>query len=179
MLPVNAVETVIIVWDHMDKNKGFTLIELLVVIFIMIIFIGSILAQYNSYTEQTKLKNEGKKLVDVIELAKKKALSADLQDKTCANFTGYRVNLNPTSYSLIFCCNSGCSTPTNVNTYAFNNTNITIFSGTGNLNFPPLMSGLNITIPSVKVRNSVIDKCVTISISAIGVVELNETLIGC
>ncbi|MDO9028626.1 MAG: hypothetical protein Q7U68_07205, partial [Candidatus Roizmanbacteria bacterium] len=109
---------------------------------------------------------------------KKKALSSDLQDKTCTNFTGYRLTLSTNNYSLIFCCNSGCSTPTNVNTYAFNN-NITIFSGTGNLNFPPLMTGSNITINSVQVKNSVINKCVNISISPIGVVELNETLITC
>jgi len=163
-------------------KKSFTLIEILVVTTITLIFLGVGLVQYNAYTEQTKLKNEAKKLVDVMELAKKKALSADLFDKTCTNFTGYRLTLNTNNYSLIFCCNSGCSTPTNVNTYAFNNTNITIFSGTGDLNFPPLMSGLNFTISSIKLQNSSINtanKCVNISISAIGIVELNETLIPC
>ena len=157
-------------------KRGFTLIELLVVVSIMIIFIGSVLAQYNTYTQQTKLKNEAKKFVDVFELAKKKALSSDLFDKNCTNFTGYRLTLNTNNYSLIFCCNSICST--NVNTYNFN-TNISIFSGTGNLNFPPLMTGSNITIPSIQLKNSVINKCITISISSIGVVELDETLNPC
>lgn len=162
-----------------NQRSAFTLIELLVVISIMLIFIGGTIAQYNTNTEQTKLKNEAKKLVDVLELAKKKALSADLQDNTCTNFTGYQVTLSTNNYSLIFCCNSACSTPTNVNTYAFNNTNIAIFSGTGTLNFPPLMNGANIMINSVQIKNSAINKCVNISISAIGIVELNETLVPC
>lgn len=157
-------------------KKSFTLIELLVVISIMVLFIGGTLAQYNSYTEQTKLKNDGKKLLDIIELAKKKALSSDLQDKNCSNFTGYRLTLNTNNYSLFFCCNSICST--NTNTYNFNS-NISIFSGTGNLNFPPLMTGANITINSVRLKNSVVNKCITVSISPIGIVDLNETLINC
>lgn len=160
-------------------KKSFTLIELLVVISIMLIFIGSILAQYNTFTQQTKLKNDAKKLVDVLELAKKKAVSADLQDKTCTNFTGYRVSLIASGYSLIFCCDPGCSTPTNVNTYTFNNTNITILLGTGNYDFPPLMNNPIFADDTIQLKNSVIDKCVNISISAIGIVELDEKLNPC
>lgn len=160
----------------LSEVEGFTLIEFLIVVSITLIFLGVSLVQYNTYTEQAKLKNEGKKLVDVLELAKKKALSADLQDKNCTNFTGYRLTLNTNNYFLIFCCNSICST--NTNTYNFN-TNISIFSGAGNLNFPPLMTGANMTINSVQLKNSAINKCVRISISTIGIVELDETLVGC
>ncbi|MEK7495679.1 MAG: prepilin-type N-terminal cleavage/methylation domain-containing protein, partial [Patescibacteria group bacterium] len=60
----------------MKKSSGFTLIEILVVTTITLIFLGVGLVQYNANTERFKLKNEGKKLVDVLELAKKKALSA-------------------------------------------------------------------------------------------------------
>ncbi len=157
-------------------KKSFTLIEPLIAISVTLIFLGVSLVQYNNYTEQVRLKNDGKKLLDVIELAKKKALFSDLQDKNCSNFTGYRLTLNTNNYSLIFCCNSICST--NTNTYNFN-TNISIFSGSGNLDFPPLMRGSNITINSVQLKNSAINKCLNISISAIGIVELDETLIGC
>lgn len=168
----------------MKKSKGFTLIELLVVISIMLIFIGSTIAQYNNYTEQTKLRNEAKKLVDVLELAKKKALSADLVNKSCINFTGYRVNLAATGYSLIFCCDAGCSVPPgiNVNTYAFNNANITTFSGTGIYIFPPLMNNPTFVSGIIRLKNSSIsttNKCINISISSIGIVELDETLVGC
>lgn len=157
-------------------KKSFALIEPLIVIFVTLIFLGVSLVQYNNYTEQVKLKNEGKKLLDVIELAKKKSLFSDLEDKNCSNFTGYRLTLNTNNYSLFFCCNSICST--NTNTYNFN-TNISIFSGAGNLNFPPLMRGSNITINSVRLKNSIINKCVNISISAIGIVELDEAFINC
>lgn len=160
----------------MDKNKGFTLIELLIVITITVIFLGISLAQYNNFTEQTKLKNEARKLIDVIELAKKKVLSSDLQDKNCSNFTGYQITLNTNDYSLFFCCELSCVT--NTNTYDLSS-NITITVGTGNLNFPPLMTGLNITIPSIQLKNSVINKCVVISISPVAIIELAESLIDC
>ena len=62
----------------MDKNKAFTLIELLVVSVIILTFSGTILAQYNQQTQQLKLKNEAKKMIDVMELAKKKAVTSEL-----------------------------------------------------------------------------------------------------
>ena len=114
-----------------------------------------------------------------MELAKKKALSADLEDKTCLDFTGYQINLIPTGYSLIFCCNTGCLNPTNVNTYAFNNVNITINLGLGVYTFPPLMNNPSFISDTIRLKNSVINKCVTISISPIGIIVLNETLFGC
>ena len=166
-----------------NQRSAFTLIELLVVVSVMLIFIGSVLAQYNIFTQQTKLKNDAKKLLDVIELAKKKALSADLlitpgvPPTTCSLFTGYRLTLSANNYSLLYCCNSICTT--NINTYTFNNTNITISSGTGNYDFPPLMNNPTFISNTIQLKNSTIDKCVNISISAIGIVELDEKLNPC
>lgn len=160
----------------LGKFEAFTLIELLVVVTISVIFFGISLAQYNNFTEQAKLKNEARKLIDVIELAKKKALSSDLQDKNCSNFGGYQLTLDTSDYSLFFCCNSSCVTNTNV--YKFSK-NISITVGIGNLNFPPLMKGLNITIPSIQLKNSMINKCIVISISPIGVIELAGSIISC
>ena len=84
--------------NRLGNGGGFTLIELLVVISISLISLGLSLPRYNDSASQLKLKNEGKKLVDVLELAKKKALSADLFDKNCANFSGYRVTSALGSY---------------------------------------------------------------------------------
>jgi len=159
----------------MKKSKGFTLIELIVVISIMIVFIGTTLVQYNNFTEQTKLKNEGKKLVDVLELAKKKALSADLQDKNCTNFTGYRVTISSGSYLLSFGCALAYSTVQNYNL----TTNMTVTTGTGDYNFSPLMNNPIFISNTIRLKNSVINKCVAVSISAIGIVSLDETLTGC
>lgn len=160
-------------------KKSFTIIEILVVISIMIIFIGSTLAQYNSYTQQSKLKNEAKKLIDVIELAKKKSLSSDLQDKNCTAFTGYRITTSASAYSLLFGCNSVYTLVQNYNL----STNITITAaGRGNFDFPSLMQNVNFNINSIQLKNTDINgnnQCVTISISPIGIINLDETLVGC
>ena len=135
-----------------------------------------------------KLQSEAKKLVDVIELAKKKALTADLYDTSCTNFSGYQVRLTANNYSLVFCCNDNCTTPSTVQTYNFStdltNRNISIFSpAPGTISFPPLMTGFNNTgVSTIEVKNSGIintNKFLKISISSIGIVDLNETLINC
>jgi len=156
-------------------KKSFTLIELLVVISIMLIFIGGTLVQYNTFTEQTKLKNEAKRLVDVLELAKKKALSADLFDKTCTNFTGYKVTVALSSYSLSFGC---AAVYTTVQSYNLP-TNVTATVGGGNYIFTPLMNNPSFASGTITLKNANISKCVSITVTAIGVVSLNEVLVGC
>jgi len=159
----------------MDKNRGFTLIEFIVVISIVLLFLGASLPRYNEYSTQLKLKSEGKKLVDVFELAKKKALSADLYEKSCSDFTGYRTTVTGSFYSLNFCCAGSC---TGIEDYNFGN-NITAISGIGNYNFTPLMILPNFVGNSIRLKDSILGKCIDISISPIGVIELNETLISC
>jgi len=159
-------------------KKSFTLIELLVVISVTLIFLGISLVQYNTYTEQAKLKNQAKKIVDVLELAKKKALNGDLFDKTCTDFIGYKVTVSSSSYSLLFGCVSIYSA---VQNYSLP-TNITLTLGIGDFNFPPLMNNPDFISNTIRLKNSSIstaNKCIDISISVIGIVELNETLISC
>jgi prepilin-type N-terminal cleavage/methylation domain-containing protein len=161
----------------MKKSKGFTLIEILVVISITLIFLGISLVQFNSYTEQTKLKNEAKKLIDVLELAKKKSLSADLVGN-CNNFTGYRVTVSAGAYSLLFGCDSVYSVVQSYNLP----TNITVTEGDVDYNFSPLMNNPSFISNTIKLQNSSIgtaNKCIDISISPIGIVELGNTLISC
>ena len=159
----------------MDKSKGFTLIELIVVMGILSIFSGIFLARYNENASQLKLKNEAKKLIDVLELAKKKALTADLFDKNCTDFTGYRVIISSGSYSLSFGCASVYSVVQNYNLL----TNITATVGTGNYNFSPLMINPNFISNTIRLKNSAISKCIDILVSPIGIFELNESLISC
>lgn len=159
----------------MKKLKGFTLIELIVVIGIVSLFTEIFIARYNENTGRLRLRSEAKKLVDVLELAKKKALTADLFDKNCTDFRGYRVAISSGSYLLSFGCASAYSAVQNYNL----TTNITVTTGTGNYNFSPLMINPSFISNTIRLRNSSISKCVDISISAIGIVELNETLINC
>lgn len=164
----------------MDKNKGFTLIEIIVVISVVLVFLGLSLPRYNDYAGQLKLKNEAKKLIDVLELAKKKALTADLFVKTCTNFTGYRITVAANSYSLLFGCASIYSTVQDYN--LLTNITVTIGTGTGNYDFSPLMINPSFISDTIRLKNSAIsgtNQCIDISISAIGIIELNETLIAC
>lgn len=161
----------------MEKNNtGFTLIELIVVIAISLIFFGFTLARYNDYSSQLKLKNEAKKIIDVLELTKKKAISSDLFDKNCANFSGYRVTISAGSYVLLFGCALDFSSI--VQTYNLP-TNITVITGQGNYDFPSLMINPLFISDRVRFKDSRINKCVDISISTIGIIELNEALISC
>ncbi|MFA6081725.1 MAG: hypothetical protein WC741_04970 [Patescibacteria group bacterium] len=168
-------------------KKGFSLIELLVITSITLLFSGIILVQYNNYTQEQKLKNEARKLIDIMELAKKKAVTSDLiptpnvtPPTFCTNFTGYQLSLNTnSSYSLNYCCDSICSTV--VNSYTFNSKILLTapVSIPANLIFTPLMKKFLLTINSITLKNTVVNKCVTISVSPIGVIELDESLLGC
>ncbi len=165
----------------MNKYRGFSLIELLVIITVIVLFLGFGMSKYNTYSQQVKLKNDAKKLVDVLELTKKKALSADLlitpgtPNTFCSNFTGYKVSIAASSYSLNYCCSSTCSL---VQNYDLSD-NITVISGLGDYTFPPLMNNPNFISTTIRLRNSTISMCLDISISPIGIIELNETLITC
>lgn len=164
-------------------KKSFTLIELLVVTVIVLIFSGISLARYNDFTQQLKLKSEAKKLIDIIELAKKKSLTSELivtpnvtPPTFCSDFSGYRVTLNANSYSLNFCCNSSCGT--SLNTYDFD-PKVSIVSTTGNLDFPPRLLNIELSISPITLKNNLINQCINIWISNIGVVELDEALADC
>lgn len=168
------------------KIKSFTLIELIVVISIIMVSFGLSLARYNEYSSQLKLKNEARKLVDVLELSKKKALSVDLlvtpnvtPPTYCNNFTGYQVSLYNGSYSINYCCNSDCSTKINNYNLSSKLSIVSPLIFPANFDFPPLMKGFSLTDSSIKLKNSTINKCVIISISAVGTIELDETLVSC
>ena len=157
--------------------KSFTLIELLITTSIILIFGGLSLASYNQFNEEQKLKNEARKFVDALELAKKKAITGDIGSYTCDNFFGTRVTISSSSYTVKLCCQANCnnSTPT-LPPYGFAS-NIQSLS-TGSITFSHLEAKIS-GITSFTLINTTINKCLTISISSAGVVTLNENLSNC
>ncbi len=93
----------------MEKNNSFTLIELVVVIGIITLIMGISLAYYNNFNEETKFRTEMRKLWDVLELAKKKAITGD-EPSGCVGFSGYKVNFTNSTYQLQACCGTVCTT---------------------------------------------------------------------
>ncbi len=197
--------TVITALDPMDKSnfqfsifnfqlkKAYTLIELLITISIIIIFSGISIAYYNNFTEEKKLENETQKLVDVLDLAKKKAAGAE-DSSLCPNsggpfgsqygYTGYRVNIFSNSYSLSRCCttatSNSCAQPQLINTYNNIPSNITFTSSQSNIQFKQLTSVINSsTLITITVRNTNLNKCRQITISPSGVIETTTNSTGC
>jgi len=163
--------------------KSFTLIELLIVTTIIFILSGLSLASYNGFTEEQKLKNEARKFVDVLELAKKKAMTADIgnyDDDACSNFFGTRVDVLPLQYTLKLCCQKDCNNPSpTFPPYSFA-PNIRFINTTGNITFSHIEAKIS-GITSFTLKNTAINKCLSITISSAGVINLNETLFsdGC
>ena len=149
--------------------RSFTLIELLVTTTMILIFGGLSLAYYNNFTQENSLKKETQKLVNAIELAKKKANSGEVQN--CSSFCGYQFSVNSNSYAVNICCtcdtNGNCANPTPIITYSLPS-NINSLNSFATI-FKPL-SPL-VTPGSIKLKNDNITQCEQISINQAGVVE--------
>lgn len=169
----------------MVRNKflnGFTLIEIIIVVAIIILFSGLSLVYYNNFNEQTKLKEEARKLVDVLELAKKKASSGDTPTSCEGGFNGYRVDVNANSYSLSSCCGGICNTTSPVTTYNLP-TSLTTYAGTGYIQYSQLNLAINMTISSpIKIKNSSLSNsanCLEINITSNGIVTNDDQFKSC
>lgn len=160
----------------MEKyNKSFTLIEIIVTISIILLFVSLSIPRYNVYNQQLKLKSSLQKLVDIFELAKKKAITSELADKSCVQFNGYRLTLNADSYSLKFGCNGIYQ---DIQTYNFDN-NVSIINGAGDFDFPPLGIGINIATAYVRLKNTSINECQDIYFNSVGIMTPSNSSIDC
>jgi len=149
--------------------KSFTLIEILITTSIILIFGGLSLAYYHNFNQEKILQYEAQKLINSIEIAKKKANSGEV--KNCSSFCGYQLSLNNTNYSIDICCacdtNSNCINPTPIIRNYFP-------PGIISLNnfrtmFRPL---LPLVTPIVfQLKNNNISQCEEISINQAGVIE--------
>jgi prepilin-type N-terminal cleavage/methylation domain-containing protein len=83
----------------MKSNKAFTIVELLVVIAIIAVVSSAGMASYTTMSKQQKVTNATKKLRDVLETAKRKAITGEGNDLCAAlpspmdTLDGYEVSL--------------------------------------------------------------------------------------
>ena len=137
----------------MVKNKlAFSFIEILITVTIMSIFSGIALASYNKQTAYKKLEMETSKLIDILELAKKKATSSDYGDVDDCDFKGYDISFSATTYSLNLLCTGSTPYPTLINTYQLTNT-VSISLPAGPIIFSPSGSN-NLSLQTIVLTES-------------------------
>ncbi len=153
-------------------RRSFTLIEIIIVIGIIAIFSALSMGYYNTYTEEKKLDGEEKKIIDIIELARKKAQSGDIGGYSCSNFDGYQVVFAGDTYYLRICCADGCSSTFTLQSYKLPQNITATISGSPTISFSPLNFHTNLTTTvTITVKNAKISKCIPIAIYPSGLVD--------
>lgn len=151
------------------KKKGFTLIELLFSLTIVGIILGITLPKYANFTERKRLESDAKKMVDTLELARKKAVSSDIA-ANCLDFAGYQVNITQNSYSL----EAICEINQTLQSYSFSPT-VTVTSGNLSVQFDAI-TGLISKDQSyiITLHNNAINKNLNIDVNISGVITMGE-----
>lgn len=167
-----------------NNRFGFTLVEMLVVTGIMLLTTGFGVARYNDYTQQRRLNQEAKEFTSVMELASKRAVSGD-STTACADFQGIQVSMAPSgTYTMRRCCEGACNSAqsTVYNTYPLP-TGITLSAPTATTTY--LFNKLTQTITvnpaanqTVTFRNTVSSRCLSVTVSPAGLINLG-TEIAC
>jgi prepilin-type N-terminal cleavage/methylation domain-containing protein len=158
-------------------KKGFTLIEIIITTSIILLLSGLSLTLTYNFNQEKILRNEALKLVNVLEIAKKKANSGDLSGRICnGGFNGYRVIVRVSDYSLWLVCGGDLISPA-IFSYNFPSSIKVLTDGTGDYNFRELNRAL--TSGTIRVRNLAISKCLNVNISPSGVITLSENFESC
>ncbi len=180
----------------MAKNKAdraYTLIELIIVVGILMFFSGLVITQYNAYSEQARLKAETQKLADMLELARKKAQSQELDSNcTSGSFNGYEVKLLSNGYTLNYCTAANCATyctDTNrslPNIYSFPTASLSIYSPSTPyaIEFVPNYKMTNLLVNQIiSIKNAAIsatiNNCLRLTITPVGTVSVDTNWHSC
>lgn len=103
--------------DTHSFMKGFTLIELVVTTGVILLIAGGVVANYNNYSDNQRLKQAALTLKNNLRLVQTKAASAEKPASGCSEMVGYQVSFTSTSYSIQARCVeglAGSSTSTNL-----------------------------------------------------------------
>ncbi|MCX7956065.1 MAG: hypothetical protein N2593_03125 [Patescibacteria group bacterium] len=161
-----------------NNKKTFTIIEILIIVSFISIFSFFGIVNYYNYNEDIKLKNEAKKISEVFNLTKKRAISSFLYDKNCLNFSGYQITIDSSSkkYEVYFGCNQNYS---KIDNYSLPQNIFFTTQAVYNFYFSPM--GQNITIPinNLRLKNSSTNRCIDIFIRDKAIIEINKSLFSC
>ena len=168
----------------MVKNKfllrSFSLIEILVVLTIVILLTGVSIAAFSNYNQESQLNKEVQRLVDVLNLARGKAQTSDINFACSGSdeFGGYRVALLGMGYDFAFsqCCRDTSSKDiTNcasfIQTYKLPE-NIRLTANSDSVDFYPLSEGAKPA--TITLENSSVNKCLDVFILETGVISVGE-----
>lgn len=164
-----------------NMKHGFTLIEIIIIIAILLFSSNLAFSFYHQYINETELKAEVNKIIDVIDLAKKKSISSEIsQNISCENFNGYYVSfLTNKNYSIGVCCDSSCSGDSIIlNNFSLKNNIVFTNYPSDIIIFSPITGELkeNFTI-SLIVKHLLINNCYQILINKQGII--NNSKISC
>jgi prepilin-type N-terminal cleavage/methylation domain-containing protein len=174
----------------MVKNNktqhSFTLIELMITISIIVIITSLTIPFYNQYTAEQQLKNEGKKIVDLLELTRKKSVNGDRSNYSCysnTDFTGYQVTANNNQFRIDLCCgtsNTPCSNTNQITTYNLPSQISVSSSPNNNFRFTNLEGKTSLSTQiTITIRQTAINRCVYINISPSGLINFDTNLTSC
>lgn len=156
------------------SSLSFTLIEIIIILGIILISTGISLSFYNRFNHETDLENEVNKIVDLINLAKKKSMSYDisLAGEDC-QFYGFQIFFaSNNQYKFQLCCSSNCSESIDLNSFKLK-FNIILMNYPSAITFFPT-SGKTDKDYSLIVKHNLINKCKQININKEGVVNINN-----
>lgn len=155
----------------MAKNNlfGFTIIEVVIAVTIIGILSTLGISSYVTFNQTKTLEHESYKMVEALELGKKRALSGE---KICGTYAGtYTFDWTTTSYSL---SPNGCS---QLFSYLF--PAVIQASSSGSVTFQPFGLGTG-SSTCIMLHHEISDKCRKITLNAAGTVsEQRESDCSC
>lgn len=166
-------------------SKSFSLLELIIVISIVLLFSGLLLAQYGNFIEQSRLKTEANKLREVLELAKKKTTAREIVGTCITGFNGYKVDVQPSGYTLLSCCGGICDNSTIIQSFNLSSliNTISITTGSITIQFVPTPAKTLLTSDTtIRLQNTsipTVNKCIDVTITKIGIIGVSDTFNSC
>ena len=152
-------------------NKGYTLLEILLVLTIILVLLGGVTVTYTRYNAQKSMEKDVLAFKDVVTLAREKTISRDIGNTlNCTTFTGYRVQVEPTTstYRLYRMC-AGLSIPA-ISTYQLQLSRVP-GAALINIDFLYPYGTLSGAAQTIRFNNTRMSGCQQVLINAAGVIS--------